>query len=139
MNYAASIGLLIFVTSGVYTSAASGDTRNDGFLVTTETFLARDGVLEMRLNTAAIQRVGLTLLGDAAFVAAEDGSFYTHGGVDYEVDAVFLSSSMVTVAHCLLDAPTTPWIEHEDRRIRPASLASPERRSLVDSCRHVSA
>ena len=56
-----------------------------------------------------------------------------HDGRDWEVDGVFLSSSMVTVAHCLLDAPSKPWIEHERRRIAlhpvdPVANASRRRR-----------
>ena len=56
-----------------------------------------------------------------------------HGGVDWEVDGVFLSSSVVTVAHCLLDSPPRPWLEHEGRRIdlhpvEPKKNASRQRR-----------
>lgn len=40
-----------------------------------------------------------------------------HEGCDWEVDGVFLSARRVTVAHCLLDDPRVPWIEHEGRRI----------------------
>jgi transposase InsO family protein len=61
-----------------------------------------------------------------------------HAGGDWEVDGVFLSSSLVTVAHCLLDDPPRPWIEHENRRIDlhpvdPKRNASRRRRKHIET------
>jgi len=39
------------------------------------------------------------------------------GGIDFEVDGAFLAGRVVTVAHCALDTPPRPWIEHQQRRL----------------------
>ncbi len=64
-------------------------------------------------------------------------STLSHAGRDWEVDGVFLSSKTVTVAHCLLDDPAQPWIEHEGRHIElhpvdPKRNASRPRRPRDD-------
>ena len=38
-------------------------------------------------------------------------------GTDWELDQGFLAGRVVTVAHCLLDSTTAPWVEYEGQRI----------------------
>ncbi len=38
-------------------------------------------------------------------------------GKDWELDQGFLAGRVVTVARCLLDLATAPWIEYEDKRL----------------------
>ncbi len=37
-------------------------------------------------------------------------------GTDFEVDQGFLAGHVVTVAHCMLDKPPVPWVEHQGER-----------------------
>jgi transposase InsO family protein len=38
-------------------------------------------------------------------------------GTDWELDQGFLAGRVVTVAHCLVDRATPPWVEHEGQRL----------------------
>lgn len=45
-------------------------------------------------------------------------------GKDWELDQGFLAGRVVTIARCLLDLATPPWVEHEGKRL-PLHLVDP--------------
>ena len=51
-------------------------------------------------------------------------------GQDWELDQGFLAGRVVTVARCLLDLATPPWVEHEGKRLllHPVDVARNARR-----------
>jgi hypothetical protein len=42
-------------------------------------------------------------------------STLSHAGSVWELDQGYLAGRLVTVAHCPLDVPLAPWVEHDDR------------------------
>lgn len=52
-------------------------------------------------------------------------------GTDFELDQGFLAGRAVTVARCLVDLSTPPWVEHEGKRyaLRPVDPVKNARRS----------
>lgn len=42
-------------------------------------------------------------------------STLSHAGVTWEIRRGFFCKKVVTVAHCLLDEPVAPWVEHDGR------------------------
>ncbi len=62
---------------------------------------------EARLRDALTVRKQRRVRGDSTL---------SHDGCDFECDQSFLSKKNVTVAHCLLDRPPLPWIEHQEQR-----------------------
>jgi putative transposase len=62
---------------------------------------------EEQLRTAFTERTRRRVRRDSTL---------SHDGIVWELDQGYLAGRVATVAHCLLDDPPAPWVEHEDRR-----------------------
>ncbi len=86
-----------------------GRSPGDAYGATTRPFEPPD---EARVRTAFTARNRRRIRRDSTIGV---------GGVDFQVDQSFLAGRVVTVAHCLLDHPPVPWVEHQEQRypLRP--------------------